>query len=147
VYQINVCGLWYIVFQYRRSSLLLIAQCSVAFAQPDNNQPANQHSLHLYLDSYSQAPVCYRRYACFVASVAASNHTRIMYIVALIMASYGIGPAIIFLWSPYVIGQTIIFSSCFFLSSFFLLFFLAYLSGRRLDVYHTLAHGVALARI
>ena len=50
------------------------------------------------------------------------------------------------LWSPYVIGQTIIFSSCFFL--LFLLFFCSpNLSGRRLDVYHTLAHGVALVRI
>jgi len=29
------------------------------------------------------------------------------------------------LWSPYVIGQTIIFSSCFFFLSFFLFFFLA----------------------
>jgi len=49
------------------------------------------------------------------------------------------------LWSPYVIGQTIIFSSCFFfLSSFFSS---PNLSGRRLDVYHTLAHGVALVRI
>ena len=47
------------------------------------------------------------------------------------------------LWSPYVIGQTIIFSSCFFL----LLFSSPNLSGRRLDVYHTLAHGVALVRI
>jgi len=55
------------------------------------------------------------------------------------------------LWSPYVIGQTIIFSSCFFFllsSSFFFLFFSSpNLSGRRLDVYHTLAHGVALVRI
>ena len=44
------------------------------------------------------------------------------------------------LWSPYVIGQTIIFSSCsFFLSSIFYLFFLSSpnLSGRTLDVYHT----------
>ena len=51
------------------------------------------------------------------------------------------------LWSPYVIGQTIIFSSCsFFLpSSFFLSS--PNLSGRRLDVYHTLTHGVALVRI
>ena len=53
------------------------------------------------------------------------------------------------LWSPYVIGQTIIFSSCFF---FFLLssssfFSSPNLSGRRLDVYRTLAHGVALVRI
>jgi len=46
------------------------------------------------------------------------------------------------LWSPYVIGQTIIFSSCgfFFFSSL-------YLSGRRLDVYHTSTHGVALVWI
>jgi len=52
------------------------------------------------------------------------------------------------LWSPYVIGQTIIFSCCFF---FFLLssFFISSpnLIGRRLDVYHTLAHGVAVVRI
>ena len=58
---------------------------------------------------------------------------------------------IIYLWSPYVIGQTIIFSSCFFLllssSSFFFFFSSPNLSGRRLDVYHTLAHGVALVRI
>ena len=49
----------------------------------------------------------------------------------------------------WIIGQTIIFSSCFFLlSSFFSSFFSSpNLSGRRLDVYHTLAHGVALARI
>ena len=53
------------------------------------------------------------------------------------------------LWSPYVIGQTIIFLPC----DFFLLlscsFFLSSpnLSGRRLDVYHTSTHGVALVRI
>ena len=52
------------------------------------------------------------------------------------------------LWSPYVIGQTIIFSSCFFLSFFLSSFFSSpNVSGRRLDVYHTLAHGVALVRI
>jgi len=52
------------------------------------------------------------------------------------------------LWSPYVIGRPYIFSSCFFLllssSSFFSS---PNFSGRRLDVYHTLAHGVALVRI
>ena len=74
----------------------------------------------------------------------------------LLWSPYVIGQTIIFsccglLWSPYVIGQTIIFSSCFFLLSsfFFLLSFFSSpnLSGRRLDVYHTLAHGVALVRI
>jgi len=53
------------------------------------------------------------------------------------------------LWSPYVIGQTIIFLPCdFYLSSSFFFFFSSpNLSGRRLDVYHTLTHGVALVRI
>jgi len=47
---------------------------------------------------------------------------------------------------PYVIGQTIIFSCCFFLllSSFFSS---PNLSDRRLDFYRSLAHGVALVRI
>ena len=52
-----------------------------------------------------------------------------------------------YLWSPYGIGQTIIFSSCdFFLS---ISFFLSSpnLSGLTLDVYHTSTHGVALVRI
>ena len=49
------------------------------------------------------------------------------------------------LWSPYVIGRPHIFSSCsFFPSSFFSS---PNLSGRRLDVYHTSTHGVALVRI
>jgi len=53
------------------------------------------------------------------------------------------------LWSPYGIGQAIIFLPCgFFLSSFFLLFYSSpNLSGRRVDVYHTSTHGVALVRI
>jgi len=54
------------------------------------------------------------------------------------------------LWSPYVIGQTIIFSSCFFLVCLFLsssFFSSPNLSGRRLVIYHTSPHGVALVRI
>ena len=51
------------------------------------------------------------------------------------------------LWSPYVIGQTIIFSSCFFFLLSFFFFSSPNFSGRKLDVYHTLAHGVALVRI
>jgi len=49
------------------------------------------------------------------------------------------------LWSPYVIGQTIIFLP----SDFYLSFFFSSpnLSRRRLDVYHTSTHGVALVRI
>jgi len=52
------------------------------------------------------------------------------------------------LWPPYVIGQAIIFLPCdFFLLSSILFFSSPNLSGRRLDVYHTLTHGVALVRI
>ena len=43
----------------------------------------------------------------------------------------------------YVIGQTVIFLPC----DFYLLFSSPNLSGRRLDVYHTYTHGVALVRI
>ena len=51
------------------------------------------------------------------------------------------------LWSPYVTGQTIIILPCdFYLLSFFF-FSSPNLSGRRLDVYHTSAHGVALVQI
>ena len=67
----------------------------------------------------------------------------------------------LFLWSPYVIGRPYIFMVALWnradhyifilfllLSSFFFFFFSSpNLSGRRLDVYHTLAHGVALVRI
>jgi len=54
----------------------------------------------------------------------------------------------VFLWPPYVIGQAIIFLPCgFFLSSSIFSFSLPNLSGRRLDVYHTSTHGVALVRI
>ena len=50
-----------------------------------------------------------------------------------------------FLWSPYAIGQAIIFFALWFLSSFFFyLFSSPNLSDRRLDVYHTSTHGVAL---
>ena len=52
-----------------------------------------------------------------------------------------------FLWSPYGIGQTIIFLPC----GFFLLFSSSFsspnLSRRRLDVCRTSTHGVALVRI
>ena len=48
------------------------------------------------------------------------------------------------LWSPYIIGQTIIFLPCSFyiLSSSFFFYSSPNLSGRRLDVYHTSTHGV-----
>jgi len=49
------------------------------------------------------------------------------------------------LWPPYVIGQAIIFLPCGFFLSFF--FSSPNLSRRRLDVYHTLTHGVALVQI
>jgi len=54
----------------------------------------------------------------------------------------------LWLWSPYRIGQTIIFLPCgffFLLSSFY--FSSPNLSRRRLDVCHTSTHGVALVQI
>jgi len=57
------------------------------------------------------------------------------------------GHAVLFLWPPNGIGQAIIFYGFYLLSS--VVFFLSSpnLSRRRLDVYHTCAHGVALVRI
>jgi len=49
----------------------------------------------------------------------------------------------VFLWSPYGIGQTIIFLPC----GFFFLFSLPNLSRRRLDVCHTSTQGVDLVGI
>ena len=48
------------------------------------------------------------------------------------------------LWPPCVIGQAIIFYT---VVSFFLFYSSPYLSGHRLDVYHTSTRGVALVRI
>jgi len=50
------------------------------------------------------------------------------------------------LWPPYSVGQAIVFYRCgfFLLSSFFSS---PILSGRRLDVYHTSTHDVALVGI
>ena len=54
----------------------------------------------------------------------------------------------VYLWSPYVIGQTIIFLPFdFYLLLLLLLFSSPNLSDRRLDVYHTSTNGVALVRI
>ena len=61
------------------------------------------------------------------------------------------GLVCVLLWSPYGIGQTIIFSCCglFFLLLLILLSFFPSpsLSRRRLDVSHTSTHGMALVRI
>ena len=53
------------------------------------------------------------------------------------------------LWLPHVIGQAIVFLPCgFYLLSIYLFFISSpNLKGRRLDVYHTSTHGVALVRI
>ena len=52
-----------------------------------------------------------------------------------------------FLWPPYVIGQAIIFLPCGLSVCFFFFFSSPKLSSRRLDIYHTSTHGVALVRI
>jgi len=53
----------------------------------------------------------------------------------------------VFLWSPYVIGQTIYIFMLFLLSSSSFFISSPNLSRRRLDVCHTSTRGVALVRI
>jgi len=53
---------------------------------------------------------------------------------------------VLFLWPPCVADADIIFLP-YVVSSIFLLFSSPNLSGRRVDVYHTSTHGVALVRI
>jgi len=70
----------------------------------------------------------------------------VVYFLIIIMVALYNRADCIYLWSPYVIGQTIIFLPCgYYLSIFFISS--PNLSGRRLDVYHTSTHGVALVRI
>ena len=52
-----------------------------------------------------------------------------------------------FLWSPYVIGQTIYIFILFLLLLLLSFFSSPNLSSRRLDVYHTSAHGVVLVMV
>jgi len=55
---------------------------------------------------------------------------------------------VMWLWQLCVADADIIFLPCaFYHSSSFFLFSLPNLSGRRLDIYHTSTHGVALVRI
>jgi len=75
--------------------------------------------------------VCLYNYLIMVALCNRADH----YIFALL------------LWPPYVIGQTIIFLPCYFYLLLLSFFSSPNLSGRRLDVYHTLVRGVALVRI
>jgi len=50
--------------------------------------------------------------------------------------------------APYGIGQTIVFVPCDFYLSFSSIFFSSpNLSGRRLDIYHTSTHSVALVQM
>jgi len=56
----------------------------------------------------------------------------------------------LWLWPPYVIGEPLYFCpvvSFFYLLLLLLIYSSPNLSGRRLDVYHTSTHGVALLQI
>jgi len=93
------------------------------------------------MDCFNLAPFCLINisYSSFVIAL----------ILAIAVASFSVYTLLrgVFLWSPYVIGQTIIFLPCdFYLSSSFF-FSSPNLSGRRLDVCHTFTHDVALVQI
>jgi len=87
------------------------------------------------------------RYACYLKNSVLDvkypgSYTR------LFVSRGSLHELLALLWSPYVIGQTIIFLPCdFYLSSSSSFFPSPNLSGRRLDVYHTSTHGVALVQI
>ena len=89
-----------------------------------------------------------RHLACWLWHILTRAHT-VSHLALTVDYVCIINASIVLLWSPYVIGQTIIFLPCDFFLSIFFLFFLSSpnLSGRRLDVYHTSTHGVALVQI
>ena len=110
---------------------------------------------------------CYRYILLFLGEAAELQNWKSFHISGLHQKRVGVFVHL-FLWSPYGIGQTIIFLPCdFYLSlwppyvigghyifalwllSFFLSIFSSSpnLSGRTLDVYYTSTHGVAVLRI
>jgi len=86
--------------------------------------------------------------ATFDKQLAISKTSTVASVVKLVHSQVYLTQRPTLLWSPYGIGQTIIFlpyGFFFFLLSFF--FSLPNLSRRRLDACHTSTHGVALVRI
>jgi len=69
---------------------------------------------------------------------------KLIHAVLLLQPTKGV---LFFLWPPYVIGAIIILPCDFYLSFYLSFLSSPNLSGRRLNVYHTLTHGVALVRI
>jgi len=119
-----------------------------------SNQSTQYESLSMCQDCDNNSRPNSSRVLIIIIIFITNNH-----IILYLWPPYVIGGAIIFLpcnfylsiffffflWPPYVIGG-IIFLPCNFFLSFFL-FSSPNLSGRRLDVYHTFTHGVALAQI
>ena len=64
-----------------------------------------------------------------------------------LISTYNFQSGFCSLWAPCGIGQAIIFSCCGFYLLLLSFFPSPNLSGRRLDVYHTSTHGVALVQI
>jgi len=112
----------------------------VLFGLPLGLQPSTSYSIHFFTKSVSSfrstCPYHRNLFCCSINIISSIPSLSLNFLLGTLS-----------LWSPYVIGQTIIFSSCFFFLSssfFFLLLFFSSpnLSSRRLDVYHTSAHGV-----
>jgi len=87
------------------------------------------------------------------SQVAAIRHVDLQHHSCIIRQTSSVIAIYSFLWPPYVIGGPLYFCPVIsiYLSSFFFLlpsfFSSPNLSGRRLDLYHTSTHGVALVRI
>jgi len=132
-------------------SAVVVLWCPVAFRQTCSNWLLRKKCHYLYVSSVMLIPEKFSHFpftglfAIVIAGVLCDQINGVW--CCFLICFFCI--CILLLWSPYVIGQTIIFLPCGFfllLSSFF--FSSPNLSGRRLDVYmSSFPHGVALVRI
>ena len=121
--------------------IAMVSRVSVAMISPENTAPKPGTKVVQSLCQWRTQDFIFGGINFFMAALC--NRAGHIYFHAVVSSSSS-------LWPPYVIGWPLYFCpviSIYRLSS--IVFFLSSpnLSGRRLDVYRTLTHGVALVRI